>query len=134
MIRTKKQLWIVSTVAIAGSLLYFYFDPSFNRFFPPCPFNWLTGLYCPGCGSQRAFHDTLHGHLSSAAGHNILFVIFLPLLFFAAVVALHNLFSKKKWGQRLFYSASFARIILTVTLLFWILRNIPAAPFNLLAP
>ena len=38
--------------------------------FLPCPFHWLTNLYCPGCGAQRAMHDLLHGRFGEAFGHN----------------------------------------------------------------
>lgn len=33
------------------------------RIIPPCLFNRLTGLYCPGCGGTRATHALLTGHV-----------------------------------------------------------------------
>ena len=39
--------------------LYFFINPS-TAFFPKCPIYSTTGIYCPGCGSQRALHDFLH--------------------------------------------------------------------------
>lgn len=134
MIRTKNHVFILLTVAVAGSLLYFYFDPSFDRFFPSCPFYTLTGMFCPGCGSQRAFHELLHGHIFNAAGHNVLFVLFTPLILFSAVVTVNNIFNRRKLAQRIFYSTSFAIAVLAAVVLFWIVRNIPFEPFSYLAP
>ncbi|MCH9814875.1 MAG: DUF2752 domain-containing protein [Actinomycetia bacterium] len=42
-----------------------------------CPSLALFGVYCPGCGSLRAFHDLLTGDVLGSVGHN---VIFLPVL------------------------------------------------------
>lgn len=134
MIRTKIHVLIFVTVAITGSLLYFYFDPAFNRFFPPCPFFALTGFYCPGCGSQRAVHDLLHGNFFQAADHNLLFMLFIPLMIFAAIVGLNNSFRRKKLTQGIFNSAVFSKIVLVLVLLFWGIRNIHIAPFDWLAP
>lgn len=132
--QTKTHLWIFIAVAVAGSLLYFLFDPAVNRFFPPCPFHTLTGFFCPGCGSQRAFHDILHGHLLQAASHNILFLLFTPLMLFAGVVAANNVLRKKKVEQRLFNSTIFTKAVLIAVVSFWILRNLPLRPFSMLAP
>ena len=38
----------------------------------PCPFHAATGLWCPGCGMTRAFHDVLTGHVAAAFGENVL--------------------------------------------------------------
>lgn len=134
MIRSKNQLIITFTVAVLGSLLYFYFDPSLNNFFPPCPFYFATSLYCPGCGSQRAFHALLHGDLFKASGHNLLFVLFLPVVSFSAAVLVNNLFNTRKLAQHIFHSVLFVKIVLVIVLSFWILRNIPVWPFAVLAP
>ena len=70
-------------VLLLGGLVYaahlFLHDPEGGGFLP-CPFRTLTGLLCPGCGSQRALHDLLHGRLGEALGHNGLLVMSVPLL------------------------------------------------------
>jgi len=132
--RTTSRILLFSAAAVCGSLLYFYFDPSYSRYFPPCPFYSVTGIFCPGCGSQRAFHDLLHANVTGAADHNLLFVIAVPFILFSVVVTVNNLFHKKKMQQSLFYKAAFARAVLVCVLGFWIMRNIPLAPFTWLAP
>ena len=73
----RKRLVILgATVAVALLLgIYFYFDPGDNGLFPKCPFLSLTGLQCPGCGSQRAVHALLHGNISSAWHYNAMLVV-----------------------------------------------------------
>lgn len=70
-------------IIIAGAALlclYALVDPATAWWMPKCPLYFLTGLQCPGCGSQRAIHALLHGDLSAAMGHNALLVVMLPLL------------------------------------------------------
>jgi hypothetical protein len=71
----------IGAAAIAGYLVVlFLFDPERHGGFLPCPFHWLTGLLCPGCGAQRALHDLMHGRVGEAFGHNAALVVALPLL------------------------------------------------------
>ncbi|MCB0770314.1 MAG: DUF2752 domain-containing protein [Flavobacteriales bacterium] len=74
--------WAVG-LAGAGVLLYlvhlYLHDPEHGGFLS-CPFRLLTGLLCPGCGSQRAVHDLLHLRLEDAFRHNGLLVASIPLL------------------------------------------------------
>lgn len=67
-------------VLLTWVVLLFLYDPEQHEAFLPCPFHWLTGLFCPGCGAQRAVHDLLHGRLLEAFGHNAALVAGLPLL------------------------------------------------------
>lgn len=46
---------------------------------PRCWFNALTGLQCPGCGSQRAIHALLHGRVAEAWHYNAALFFALPL-------------------------------------------------------
>lgn len=46
----------------------------------PCPFFFVTGLYCPGCGAFRALSALLQGDLWQAVRYNALVVLFMPLL------------------------------------------------------
>ncbi|MGH2643439.1 MAG: DUF2752 domain-containing protein, partial [Chitinophagaceae bacterium] len=84
----------------------------------------------PGCGSQRAFYDLLHGHLSQAAGENLLFVSVLPFILYSAVVFAGNHLFDKRWKQDLFYKPWFTKTVLISVLLFWILRNLPLPCFH----
>lgn len=76
--RTPIVLGIVAVLAW-GAMLY-SFDPEGGAPYLPCPFRWITGWLCPGCGSQRALHDLLHGRIGEAFGHNAALVGAMPLL------------------------------------------------------
>ena len=63
-------------LAATGILLVlFFFDPARFSFYPRCPLHSVTGLDCPTCGSLRAIHQLLHGHVRAAYALN-------PLLFY----------------------------------------------------
>ena len=129
-----KRVIIISTAVLAIALLYFFIDARGGDFFPHCPFHSLTGLYCPGCGSQRALSALLHADFLEAANFNILLVLSLPFITYSALVAVVNAFRKNKIKQRVFYSPFFVKTVLAVVVGFFILRNIPSYPFTLLAP
>lgn len=75
------RLRIVAWFAFAAwGLLLFLFDPETHDGFFSCPFHWLTGLFCPGCGAQRAVHDLLHARVAEAFSHNAALVAAIPLL------------------------------------------------------
>jgi hypothetical protein len=128
------RLIIITATASTLALLYFFADARYASFFPHCPFHSITGLLCPGCGSQRAFSAILHGQLLQAANYNLLFVLATPLILYSALVAVLNTFRTKQLTQSLFYSPLFTKVLLGVVLVFWIVRNIPVYPFKLLAP
>jgi hypothetical protein len=118
--------------AFAAIMLY-QFNPVQHSFFPICIFYRVTGLYCPGCGAQRALHALLHGRLLTALHFNPLFVLALPFLFYAGGRYLW----RRAMGMpttpfvvRPFWAVTVAVIVIA----FGILRNIPCAPFTYLAP
>ena len=47
-------LLLIALVAL--TIIYYRVSPTSSVFFPKCAFLMLTGLKCPGCGSQRAVH------------------------------------------------------------------------------
>src|SRR4051794_8882384 len=50
-------------------------DPSEPGHYPTCPFLFLTGWYCPGCGSLRCLHALSHGDVGAAVSFNPLTVV-----------------------------------------------------------
>src|SRR6185436_12447207 len=96
-----KVLMIASAI-VALAALYFFADAANSTIFPKCIFYSLTGLYCPGCGSQRAFSALLHGNILQAINFNLLFILMLPFLLYSGLVAVINLFKKEKLVQQIF--------------------------------
>ncbi|MEZ4740333.1 MAG: DUF2752 domain-containing protein [Flavobacteriales bacterium] len=71
--------WIAAPVALLFLGHLYLHDPEKGGFLS-CPFRLLTGLLCPGCGSQRALHDLMHLRIAEAFWHNALLVASIPLL------------------------------------------------------
>ena len=126
--------FILVSLLISGTGAFLYlFDPSNSLFYAPCPFHALTGLHCPGCGSLRAYHELLHGNIVAAFGLNALAISVLPYIAYVSIVNAVNQF-KKQPVPEFFIPPSAVWILLSVILLFGILRNLPFHPFVLLAP
>lgn len=125
--------WLVAA-ALLLALLYFFVFPHYGQYFPKCFFYTFTGLYCPGCGSQRALAALLHGQVLTALHDNLLAVIALPFLLHSTLAPLFRPNEKGNRADTLFYSPLFVRIVLIAVILFAVLRNIPGTPFTLLAP
>jgi hypothetical protein len=121
----------VSVVAVASAL--FAFDPAGQDALPGCAFHALTGLYCPGCGSCRALHQLLHGHLGAALGLNLLMVLSLPFLGFHFLLYANAAFRGRPW-RGVSLKPIWIRAILCLVILHGVLRNIPFGPFSWLAP
>jgi hypothetical protein len=131
----KIRLLIIFAAVLLTALLYFFVDArNENNLLPRCMFNSLTGLYCPGCGSQRALSAMLHGDFADALHYNLLMMISLPFIIYSAIIFIINTFRQKQIVQKFFYSAGFAKIFFIAVIIFWVIRNIPFYPFNLLAP
>jgi hypothetical protein len=132
---SRKNLLLAGMVAVFATsiaMLYF-FDPATSGLFPPCPVRYLTGWYCPGCGSLRAMHQLLQGNLRAAWALNPLTVVLMPFLAYGT--ASYVLFQiRGKYLPRLFLPAVWIRALCAVIILFGIARNIPFHPFELLAP
>lgn len=131
--RRHRMLAGAFAVVAAAMVMLEVFDPATSGVFPPCPLRYLTGWYCPGCGSLRAMHQLLHGNLSAAWALNPLTVLLLPFLTYG--IASYALFEiRGKHLPRLFLPAVWIRGFCALTILFGIARNIPVHPFDLLAP
>lgn len=119
----KRGIRIAIAVAVVVFIcIYAMADPGKGVWFPKCPFYAVTGLQCPGCGSQRAIHALLHGHLSEAFRYNALLVASIPVLALLSAAEI----GRKRHPR--FYAAvngtkTAIAVLITVTA-WWILRNV----------
>ncbi|WP_420319873.1 DUF2752 domain-containing protein [Flagellimonas sp.] len=118
----------MGVLSVLAILLYFSFNPE-NGLFPKCPFYNYAGIYCSGCGAQRAIHDLLHFKFVDALSHNFLM---LPAI---VVIGHHVVVKMGFYKGRSLLSYRYAPLaILIVVLLFMVLRNLRFFPFEYLAP
>jgi hypothetical protein len=132
--KTKRDRGIAFSLvllAAAGLIVLFLFDPSQYSIYPICPFHKMTGLNCPGCGSTRAFHELLHGHILAALRCNALVMVALPVAVWLAMKRVIG--HSQKWvSTPTRFSLIWLWIFLGVTLAFTVLRNLPQ--FDWLSP
>ncbi len=122
----------VCLVAAAAVAILFWFDPSTASFYPTCYFHRFTGLLCPGCGSLRAAHQLLHGHIIAALQFNALAVVVAGVI--ACIVLWRSvaLLAGSPASGRL--HPRWAWIVLIAIVLFAVARNLPFAAFSFLSP
>lgn len=130
--RPGKRLFALAFLAGLALVIYIY-HPASSVKMMRCPFRLATGLYCPGCGSIRAFTQLARGNLAGAARHNIFALLFSPLLGWLVLSNLKTLILGKAlplpsppawavWG------------LFGLLLLFTLLRNLPCPWLNFLGP
>jgi hypothetical protein len=111
-----------------------HIDPLSGGQLVPCWFHCLTGRYCIGCGTTRAFAALLQGDLVSALSYNAFVVIWMV---WPAIFAL-ELWLHAVTGRRILPVPRESRLILmsllTSAVLFFVFRNLPWMPFRWLAP
>jgi hypothetical protein len=124
----------VAAFLLTGAALFVFwkFDPVAARF-PACPFYTATGLYCPGCGSQRALHSLMQGDVVRATEFNLLMVLAVPALLGHAAIVVLNRFRTPRM-QSYFEMPRVSQAIVVLVIAYWILRNLPWMPFRWLAP
>ncbi len=132
--RNRALLWCTAAlVMLAGVAVLYCFDPARTWFYPPCMFHVLTGWNCPGCGGLRAMHKLLHGDLPGAFHSNPLVVSLIPV----AVWLVARGVRQSKVGPSQANSLvpiSLLWVLLGVTLVFGLLRNLPLAQFGRVSP
>lgn len=120
--RYRRPLTIVFIFAGLGLLaLYIFVDPS-SGFYPRCIVKSLTGLSCPGCGTQRAVHALLHGNFSDILRFNALLLLEIPILGLLFLAALPLKISPSL--NRILSSRIFIISLLLIIIFWTIIRNI----------
>ncbi|MEN3537754.1 DUF2752 domain-containing protein [Microbispora sp. ZYX-F-249] len=121
----------VAAVASAAAAYVTSVDPNQPGHYPTCPLLFLTGLYCPGCGSLRAVHALGHADVLSALHLNPLLVAAVPFLFYRWA-----LWALRSWQGRPVRTnlahPAYLWGLLAIVIVFWVIRNTPFGHF--LAP
>lgn len=126
---------VLGTLAVAGAVVVHQTRPGEGSILPPCLFHEVTGFRCAGCGITRALHALLHLRVGEALAMNPLVVAALPLIVLGVVIeSLAWIMGERYRGPRVRLPMWAHWVLLTTILAYWILRNIPAWPFSLLAP
>jgi hypothetical protein len=130
----RQTIWLILPFAalIAGAAILYFFNPAQSGFYPTCLFYKTTGLLCPGCGTLRATHQLLHGHIEAAFRFNALLVSSLPIFAVGFVqAARHRAANKPAFS---WIRPTWLWVGLAILIAFGILRNLPGASHYYLAP
>ena len=119
----------IGAAALGACVFVRVLDPPPTEGNPPfCPFKLMTGHDCPGCGATRSLNALLHGNFTTAADHNLLFVLALPLAVVAFVA-----WSARRLGMEppsLPRPQIWMPMAVVAVALFWALRLLPWDPFT----
>ncbi|MDE6409998.1 MAG: DUF2752 domain-containing protein [Muribaculaceae bacterium] len=120
----KRRIITITALALFIFLAVFYFtvNPEVSRAMPQCVFHRLTGLDCPGCGSQRMIHALLHADLAAAWRHNPFLICISPVILI--YVWLEFFPDKTPRLFRIFHSTTMISAIGAAILAWGVLRNI----------
>lgn len=125
----RHHLIVVSTSVVLLMLCLSIFPITQYHYFPPCPWNTITGTFCPGCGTMRGIQSTINGNLLGLLQNNPLAMLSLPFLLFS----FFSLFKQGVYGYKpfsVFLSKNEILIIFILIVFYWVLRNY----WSLLAP
>ena len=131
----KKRIRITVGIGIPLAALMLVLVFGLAKKTPPCIFYEITGLYCAGCGAGRSFLSILRGDFYSAFRYQPLMFVSLPFVsYYCLKQYIAFVFGRDILPFPKIKSSILIISILIIIIAFWILRNIPVFPFNLLAP
>ena len=121
----KKKFYLCVIVgAIVAGFVYYRFNPNSFPFFPKCIFLMLTGMKCPGCGSQRAIHALLHADIKTAFSYNVLLVLSIPYVILLLGVRIYQLFNPYSPLILKVQRSLYIWIFFAIAMTFFVARNI----------
>ena len=117
-------LGLLAALAVLACAIVLFAPPGspHAKWLPKCMVYQQTGLYCPGCGCTRALSALLHGDLKASLHNNLLLIP--GFLLVALLIAKPQITLRRP----------VAVAIVAIIVAFTVLRNIPCAPFTVLAP
>lgn len=120
--KNKQYIFLIIVVIIMAILLIH------GKIAIACVFYGITGLYCPGCGITRSILSLIEGDIYQAFRYNPIIFIDIPIIIITSIIDFIFKENKKvKKVTNIIYI-----MLLVLTLVFGVLRNIPY--FSFLAP
>ncbi|WP_082084024.1 DUF2752 domain-containing protein [Gordonia sihwensis] len=118
------------TGAAAVCAAVWFGDPTTpGGYLPPCPTRLMLHIDCPGCGSTRALYCLLHGDIPAALHYNAVGVLAFVLI--AAAFVSYTIGLWKGRRIRSWQHWRYAPVVTLVVVAAWfVVRNIPIAPFD----
>lgn len=120
---------VLAGTGVAGAIIWSADPTTPGGVLPTCPTKALLHIDCPGCGSLRAIYWLMHGDLGQALHFNALGVValaFLAIAFITYTVGLWTGRRIRSW-QHWRYTPI---VVLAITVLWFVIRNIPLEPFS----
>jgi hypothetical protein len=96
---------------------------------PVCPTKALLGIDCPGCGSMRMLYSLMHGDVLAAARFNALGLVAVGFLVLAYLSWTYGRVTGRRiagWQNHRWSAV----VTLSLVVAWFVVRNIPFAPFS----
>jgi hypothetical protein len=124
-------LMVAASTALMCAAIWVGDPTTPNGPLPVCPTKALLGIDCPGCGSMRMLYSLMHGNLMAAARFNALGLAALVLLAWAYLAWTYGRVTGRRirgWQHQRWSAV----VTLSLVVAWFVVRNIPFAPFNAL--
>lgn len=123
MLKERIMLPLLLIAAAGAAVFYYIVNPADSQLMPHCILKVITGVDCPACGSQRAMHALLHGHLAAALRYNLFMLYSVPYLI-AVLWGYSRLLPGGAFMRRTAHSRTAMLTYIALFTAWWIIRNI----------
>lgn len=113
---------ILSTLLLAGLLIFIFFPLTEYDIYPKCPTYEFTKTHCPGCGTMRGINGVLNGNFKALITYNIFAAFALPFLLYHFCVLLWGAITGYRLPLPGFSGPELIGLAIFIVL-YWILRN-----------